>query len=119
AITCEVILRHCERSEAIHEPACGAMDCFVADAPRNDDTMSVLNRLQLAIGEPDHLQQQPAVAETRDLGLAEGARLVVDRRFDDFEILFCCAEDQIEIAERVEITEIGALPRQYFVVLSQ
>jgi hypothetical protein len=27
-------LRHCERSEAIH--AADAMDCFVANAPRND-----------------------------------------------------------------------------------
>jgi len=29
--------RHCERSEAIHVATCWAMDCFVADAPRNDD----------------------------------------------------------------------------------
>jgi hypothetical protein len=29
--------RHCERSEAIHLSACGAMDCFVAVAPRNDE----------------------------------------------------------------------------------
>jgi hypothetical protein len=29
--------RHCERSEAIHVSTCGAMDCFVAFAPRNDD----------------------------------------------------------------------------------
>src|SRR5450756_2067446 len=36
----------------------------------------VLDRLQFAIGEPHHFQQQPAVAETRDLGLAEGTRLV-------------------------------------------
>ena len=32
----EVPPRHCERSEAIHVSACGAMDCFVAVAPRND-----------------------------------------------------------------------------------
>src|SRR5260370_22285999 len=30
------ISRHCERSEAIHITACGGMDCFVANAPRND-----------------------------------------------------------------------------------
>src|SRR3984893_10085553 len=29
--------RHCERSEAIHEAACDAVDCFVASAPRNDE----------------------------------------------------------------------------------
>ena len=33
----KVCPRHCERSEAIHSSACGAMDCFVAVAPRNDD----------------------------------------------------------------------------------
>src|SRR3984893_14694564 len=81
--------------------------------------LSPLNRLQLAIGEPHHFQQQPAVAKARDLGLAEGARLVVDRGLDDFEILLCGAEDQIEIAERIEIAEIVALPRQHFVVLPQ
>jgi hypothetical protein len=39
------------------------------------------NRLKLAIGKPDHLQQQPAVAKAGDLGFADGARLVMDRRF--------------------------------------
>jgi hypothetical protein len=76
----------------------------------------VSNRLQFAIGEPHHLQQQPVVAKPGDLGLAEGPRLVVDRRLDDFEILFRGAEDQVEIAERIEIAEIVALARQHFVV---
>ena len=67
---------------------------------------SQLDRLQLAVGEPHHLQQQPAVAEARDLGFAEGARLVVDRRLDNFQVLLCRAKDQIEIAERIEIAEI-------------
>ena len=31
------VIRHCERSEAIHLSACGTMDCFVACAPRNDE----------------------------------------------------------------------------------
>jgi hypothetical protein len=31
------LIRHCERSEAIHGAASGEMDCFVASAPRNDD----------------------------------------------------------------------------------
>src|ERR1700722_4359906 len=84
-------------------------------APRKGDS----NRLQLAIGEPHHLQQQPAVAKPRDLGLAEGARLVVDRRLDDLEVLLGRAEEQVEIAEGIEIAEITALPRQHFVVLAQ
>ena len=77
------------------------------------------NGLELAIGEPHHFQQQPAVPKTRDLGLAESARLVMDRRFDDFQVLLRRAEDQIEVAERIEIAEIVALPRQHLVVLSQ
>jgi hypothetical protein len=30
-------LRHCERSEAIQLAASRKLDCFVADAPRNDE----------------------------------------------------------------------------------
>src|SRR6202035_4003978 len=77
------------------------------------------NGFELAIGEPDHLQEQPAVPKTRYLGLAKGTRLVMDRRLDDFEILFRRGDDQVEIAERIEIAEIAALPRQHFVVLAQ
>src|SRR4051812_40728356 len=77
-----------------------------------------LNCLQFAIREPHHLQQQPAVAESGDLGLAEGARLVVDRRLDDFQVLLGRAEDQVEIAERIEISEIAALFRQRLVILA-
>src|SRR6266496_6590286 len=36
--------RHCERSEAIHLTACGAMDCFVAIAPRNDGFRGLTTR---------------------------------------------------------------------------
>src|SRR4051812_22263219 len=60
------------------------------------------NGLEFAIGEPYHFQQQPAVAKPRDLGLAEGACLIMDRRLDDFQVLFRGAKNQIEIAERIE-----------------
>jgi hypothetical protein len=42
-----------------------------------------LNRLQLPISEPHHLQQQPSIAEARNLGLAECAGLVMNRCLDD------------------------------------
>ena len=48
----------------------------------------VPDRLQLAMGEPHHFRQQPAVAKTGNLSLAEAARLVVDPGLDDLEILF-------------------------------
>src|SRR6185312_5439525 len=35
-VTLTIVVRHCERSEAIHGSASGGMDCFVACAPRND-----------------------------------------------------------------------------------
>src|SRR3974390_2978211 len=84
-----------------------------------DDFTALSDRFQLAVGKPDHFQKQPAVAKPRDLRLAKGACLVVDRRLDDFEVLFGCAENQIEIAERVEIAEIAALSGQHFIVLAQ
>jgi hypothetical protein len=33
--------RHCERSEAIQKATRQELDCFVADAPRNDEDMSM------------------------------------------------------------------------------
>src|SRR6187402_2110962 len=77
------------------------------------------NRLEFPIGKPHHLQQQPAVAEARDLGLAESAGLVVDRRLDDFQILFGRTEDQIEIAERVESPKVVPLARQRLIIPPQ
>src|SRR5689334_1118466 len=43
----------------------------------------------------------------------------MDRRLDNFEILFCRAEDQIKVTERIEVSEIAALPRQHLVILAQ
>src|SRR6195256_5432180 len=77
------------------------------------------NGFEFAIGEPHHFQQQPAVAKPGDLGLAEGACLVMDRRLDDLEILFGGTEDQVEVAERIEVAEIATLPRQRLIILSQ
>src|SRR5258708_12992587 len=37
--------RHCERSEAIHLSTRGAMDCFVAFAPRNDVALTSVHVL--------------------------------------------------------------------------
>src|SRR5215211_1075321 len=87
-------------------------DGWLMRDPRSD-------RLELAVGKPHHLQQQPAVAEPRDLSLTEGASSVMDRGLDDLQILLRCPKDQIEIAKRIEVAEIIALTRQHFVVFPQ
>ena len=66
-----------------------------------------------------HDENATAVTKSGDLGFAEGARLVVYGRLDDLEVLLRRAEDQVEIAERIEIAEIVALARQYLVALAQ
>src|SRR6185437_14565571 len=48
------------------------------------------------------------MAKARNLGLAIGPTGVPDRHFDDFQGQLRGAEDQIEIAERIEIAEIAA-----------
>ncbi len=40
----------------------------------------------------------------------------MDRRLNDLQVLLGSAEDQVEIAERVEIAEVFALARQHFVI---
>src|SRR5205085_9927639 len=77
------------------------------------------DRLELAVGKPHHLQQQPAVAEPRDLGLTEGTGFVVDRGLDDLQVLLRRSKDQVEIAKRIEVAEIVALTCENFVVLPQ
>jgi hypothetical protein len=53
AMRCRI--RHCERSEAIH-PSARKMDCFVADAPRNDESSAVMAGLVPAIHVFLHVQ---------------------------------------------------------------
>ena len=43
----------------------------------------------------------------------------MDRRLDDLEVLLGRAEDQVEIAERIEVAEIAALRAPTLVVLPQ
>jgi hypothetical protein len=79
--------RHCEPTgrrkappddrlrEAIQSRA-GRLDCFVAVRL----AMTRADRLQFAVSEPHHFQQQPAVAKPEDPGFAEGACLAVTKQ---------------------------------------
>ncbi len=62
-------------------------------------------RLHLSEREHEHASQKPAMAETVDLGLAIGAARVTHRHFDNLEVVLGRTEQQVEIAERVEVAE--------------
>src|SRR5262249_29171404 len=68
-----------------------------------------LGQLQLAGREPAHLQEQPAVAEARDVGLAVRALMVAHRQVRDVQVEPSRAEQQVEVPEGVEVAEVGAV----------
>ena len=45
--------------------------------------------------------------EARDLCLTVGAAGIADRDLDDFEVEFGRAENEIEITEGIEVTEVA------------
>ena len=63
-----------------------------------------------------HAQQQPAVAEARDVGLAVRALVVADGQVDDAQVEARGAEQQVEVAERIEVAEVGAVGGDALVV---
>ena len=73
--------------------------------------ITLLEPLYLSKRENHHPEQQESVAETADLGLAVGPAPVADRNFDDFQVHLAGSEQQIEVAERIEIAEVRAVPR--------
>src|SRR6185295_20079494 len=64
-------------------------------------------------------QQQPAVPPALDVGLAVGARLIPNRQINDAEVEFGGAEQQVEITERIEITEVGAVAGNRLVIRTE
>lgn len=47
--------------------------------------------------------------ESADIRCSISPGLVINRYFDDFEILLYCAENQVKISKRVELAEIRAV----------
>ena len=64
------------------------------------------SKLDLARSKHTHTQQQQSVTETADLRGAVFAVFVPDDDFGNLKIQFGGAEQQIEIAEGIEIAEI-------------
>src|SRR5688572_1598126 len=79
---------------------------------------SGLERLEFSKREHDHLQQQPAVAKARNLRFAIGSSRVADGNLGDLEVELRGPEDEIEITERVQLSEIGPIGGNFQVVLA-
>src|SRR5512138_3074810 len=71
------------------------------DAPRRED---------------DHPQEQEAVAEALDVRLAVDPLPVAGRHVHDAEVLLRRPEDEVEVAERIEVAEVGPVRRDALVV---
>ena len=76
------------------------------------------HELEAARGDPDHAQQQPAVAPALDVRLAVRALAVADRHVHDAQVQLRRAEEQVEVAERIEVAEVRAVGGDPLVVSS-
>src|SRR3989304_8111966 len=76
----------------------------------------MLKRLQFPKREGDHAQEQPAVAKARNIRVPVAACSIMDGYFDDLEILLRGAEDQMQVAERIEVAEVRAVTRDRLIV---
>ena len=55
---------------------------------------------------------------TGDVGGAIGAFTVADGEVDDLSVQLCRAEDQVKIAEGIEISEVGTVGGDLFVIFT-
>src|SRR5438445_3134673 len=67
------------------------------------------DELQPRGGKRAHPYQQPAVAPALDVRRPVGTLAVTDRHLDDLQSELGCAEEQIEVAERIEVTEVAPI----------
>src|SRR5258706_4190447 len=74
---------------------------------------------ELAGRERAHLQEQPAVPEARDIGLSVFPLVVPDRQVDDAQVEPRRPEEQVEVAERIEVPEVSAVRRDPLIVLPE
>ena len=51
-----------------------------------------------------------------DVGVAVCPLAIPDGKIHDSEIISCCAEEDIEIAERIEVAKIGTIGGNQFIV---
>src|SRR5262245_42660303 len=73
-------------------------------------------QLESQQGEPAHLEEQPPVLEAADVGHAVRTGGIANRYLRDLQVCLGGTEDGVEIPERVEIPEVGAIARDQVVV---
>src|ERR1043165_6900940 len=66
----------------------------------------------------DHAQQQKPVLPPTDVCLAVRASAVANREIDDAMVQLGGAEEQIEVAERVKVAEIGPIGGNALIVFA-
>src|SRR5438105_13268664 len=72
---------------------------------------------ELVEAERRHLEEEPAVRKAADLRVAVRARAVPDGQVDDLHVEARGAEQEIEVAEGIEVAEEGAVAGDAIVVL--
>src|SRR4029077_12612947 len=65
-----------------------------------------------------HAQQEPPVGEAADVRRAVGTFAVAHRNLEDAEVELRGPEDQVEVAVRIEVAEVGTAGREMGVVLA-
>src|SRR5439155_9361110 len=74
---------------------------------------------QAAGSEADHAQQEPAMLPARDVGLAVGTGAITDGQVEDAQVEPSRTEEQIKIAEWIEVAEVSAVIRDQLVMPAQ
>ena len=78
----------------------------------------LLDKLQSPCSKEHHTGEDDAVFPSLDVSVAIEPLLIANRYIYDFKVLLIGAKKQIEIAERIEIPEVGAAPVDTFIVFA-
>src|SRR5882762_10543752 len=89
----------------------GAVRVLVCESRKDSYKFYPSHRLR------DHPQQQPPVRPSLNIGCTISALAITHRQIGDFQVIFGGAEQQIEIAEGIEVAEIGTVGRDHFIML--
>src|SRR4051812_25811876 len=80
--------------------------------------MGGLHELDPARGKHTHLEEHPTVAPALDIGGSVGTLSIANRQLHDLESQLRGAEQEIEVAKRIEVAEVRAVCRDRLVGLA-
>src|SRR5687768_3962955 len=109
----------CSRRRTIAEPTsprCPATKTF--ELVREDAMLSLSHAAELDSQQPRHRhsKQNGAVAEPSDVGCSVGSRAVIHGNVDYTGTKDCGREQELEVAERIEVAEIMSPSHESFVI---